>query len=519
MIGQAPLEGLTDAEIRRKAEWLELCRRRLLPFFKHVFTGQLKILPETIVIAEALERFFQKVREGGRPRLIIIEPPRVGKSELTTRTFPAWVLGQEPDWHLGIVSYGDDLAWEMSSDCRAIVNDEAFAEIWGATYKTEDELDEVIALDPNTKSVKHWKIKDRRGGVRSAGINGSLTGKGYKIVVFDDPTKGRKEADSRDYRDEQWAQFKGTFYPRLEPEGSGIVVMGTAWHVDDILGRLQKENLERENDLLADHWEILHIPAQALPGRKDILGRSTGEWMGGRRTIPEWEHLKANIDPREWAAQYLGLPLPEEGQIFHPYEDFLFEEAPEDEPGKLYRGPRYGFADTSHAKNRDSDYSAIGICQIEPDRLVDLKNYHVLGILDAHRARWQYPELKQQAKRAYDFWKLWAFVIEDYSSGRALAQEFKMDSGMSIVTYRPDRDKFARAHAATETMSRWKIRVPEGDRFPSGLLIRVFLDELASFQPGGVDHDDQVDWFTMAMRGVSRWYGAREIQMRDFVFV
>ena len=518
MIAESP----ASAEVRYGMplpRWLELCRRKLLPFFKHVFTGDLKIFPETRLIAEALEEFLAGVQAGKRMRLIIIEPPRSGKSELTTRTFLPWVLGQEPDWHVGVVSYGDDLAWEMSSEARSILMDEPYAEVFGPTYGGDGT--QVVEIDPLTKAVKHWKIKGRRGGMRAAGINGSLTGKGYKIVIFDDPTKGRKEADSLDYRNMQWAQYDGTFKPRLEPEGNGIVLMGTAWHIADILSRMQAENDANIDNPLYDHWRVIHVPAQALPGRADPLGREPGQWMGGRRTVEEWEALKANTDPREWAAQYQGLPMPEEGGIFHPYEEFLFGDPPDDD----YRGPRYGFSDNSHAKTRSSDHSAILVCQVEPDQTVMEdgvpKRYHTLGILDVYRKRAQYPELKRDAKRMYDEWKLWALVIEDYSAGRALAQEFKRDSKMTIRTYRPDRDKTARANAAKGTFTHWKVRCPKTETFPSGLPVRVFLDELNNFMPDTQNQsDDMVDVFTTALIliAVKNQSANRQIVTREFAF-
>lgn len=492
-------------ETLRYAARLQLARRHLLPFIKHVFPGEYVIQPETALLCEALERFYAKVVEGGHPRLLIIMPPRVGKSEMI-KHFLAWVLGQQPDWHVGLVSFGDDLAWEHSADTRGIVADEPFAEIFGGGPTP-------VALDPDMKSVKHWKVQKRRGGFRAAGINGALTGKGFKIVAFDDPTKGRKEADSVDYREEQWRQFNGTFKPRLEPGGNGVILDGTSWHADDIISRVQRENQANLDEPLADHWEILHIAAQALPGRIDPLGREVGEWMGGRRTVHEWEHERANTPPREWAAQFLGIPTPDEGQIFYPYDDFKFEEPPAD------KGLRYGFVDTSHANKRDSDYSGILVAQIEPDRTI--------GILDVFRGRLQFPELKRTAKAMYDQHGMTGMMIEDYNAGRSLIQEFQRDSGMRVGRYNPwGRDKLARAHAASDIykwegrQAPWRIRMPKQKVFPSGLPCSIFLDELTQFQPGGAIHDDLVDCFTMCciLIGTRDQTGRREVVQREFAF-
>lgn len=479
----------SPAEERAFAAKLEVCRRFLLPFIKYT-RAWYEIYPWARLVAAELEAFDAAVERGESPRLIIEIGPRIGKSEIVTRTYLPWTLGRHPDEYAGIVSYGDELAWELSGDGRKLVTDEPFAEIFGSEHLTES-----VEIDPKTQSVTHWKLKDHRGGMRAAGIGGALVGRGFKRVIFDDPVKGRKEADSKRYREDQWNDYWGTFYNRVEP-GGGIVIVMQRWHKDDIVGRLLQA---AEDDPEADQWRVVCIPAQWEDGRglDPTLYRESG-WLEGRFSDEQWERLKRNTPPREWASKYQQRPIPEEGQIFHPYEEFIFADPPRPDDEE-YKGPRYGFSDTSHAKNRASDFSAIGIFQVEPPRIINGTHYRVVGILDFFHGRVQYPDLKKIARDLYHQWGLWTFVIEDYSSGVALKQEFARESGMRVMPYRPDRDKEARAHAANSAIDDWKIRVPAGERFPSGCLVKTFLDELNDFAPGGDIHDDMVDCFTMAI--------------------
>ena len=46
----------------------------------------------------ASERFVRQVEEGKEPRLLLMMPPRSGKSEISSRHTPAWILGQHPEW-------------------------------------------------------------------------------------------------------------------------------------------------------------------------------------------------------------------------------------------------------------------------------------------------------------------------------------------------------------------------------------------------------------------------------------
>ena len=347
-------------------------------------------------------------------------------------------------------------------------------------------------------------------------MGGALTGRGFNVGIIDDPTKGRKEADSRGYLDDQWTFYKGTFIDRQEP-GAGILVMSTRWAVNDMTGRLLEEMGLEDEDV--DKWRVLSIAAQAEPGMPDPLGRQPGEFLVGRFSEAQWRRRKANTPEREWLAKYQQRPAPAEGAIFHPYEQFLFTPPPlEEDEATPYRGPRFAFTDNSYARNRQSDFSVIGVFQLEPPRL-DKNGIRrpTIGLLDLYRGRYQFPELKRVARDARALHGFWSLTIEDYGAGTSLIQEFMRDpQGMTIGKWRPDRDKLARAHAATDIIHDYVIRLPDTNTFPSGLPVRAFLQEMANFQGTGDEHDDMVDVFTMAMILIGVKDGGRRRQLRSF---
>ena len=82
-----------------------------------------------------------------------------------TETFPAWYLGRNPEKRVIEASYSDDLARTFGDKCRRKV--EVFGpELWG------------LEIDRRRADKSDWGIKDHNGGMVSAGIGGSLTGKG-----------------------------------------------------------------------------------------------------------------------------------------------------------------------------------------------------------------------------------------------------------------------------------------------------------------------------------------------------
>ena len=80
-----------DPQEEAKAELMrrELCRRRLLPFVER-FNDQYEAGWVHKDICARLEQFSKDVADRKSPRLMLFMPPRHGKSELASKTFPGW---------------------------------------------------------------------------------------------------------------------------------------------------------------------------------------------------------------------------------------------------------------------------------------------------------------------------------------------------------------------------------------------------------------------------------------------
>lgn len=381
---------------------LEAGRRWFLPFVQYTFSD-FHTSKAHAFIAQKLEEFEADVRAKKSPRLIITLPPRFGKSELTSRRYPGWVLGRNPDWNVGIVSYSAELAEELSADARRVVISDEYKELFGSIYQPDK--DASVEIDQQSRAVAHWRIAGRRGGVRAVGVGGSLTGRGFHVLIIDDPIKGRKEADSELIREDLWKWYRGTLRTRIEP-GGGIILIHTRWHHDDLTARLLEHR--------ADRWTVLHLPA--LAEDDDILGRRPGEPLDPIRYDAEaLADIRTDTDEREWFAQYQGKPTPDEGDLFKR-EWFRWEKDPHDyspdAPGNIFQ-----YWDTAHGKRdpkRKGDRSVCTTWRIEGS---------IYRLLHIYAARPGYPELKKLVYRLRDSWRARAVVIEDHSSGQSLIQE------------------------------------------------------------------------------------------------
>ena len=512
---------------RRKAEQAareRLGRERLLPFVKLTFPKYV-VSPVAWLIARELEWFEAEVEAGRSPRLILELPPRVGKSELVSRRYPGWILGRHPDWHIGLVSYGAELAERLSRDARRVVMSEEYGRIF-TTYKTEDWAGaESVEIDPGSKSVSYWRIAPTRdnpqpGGLLAVGVGGALTGSGFNVLLIDDPIKNQEQADSVAAKDRLWEFYAGTLYDRLEP-GGGIVIIQQRWAPDDLVGRLlsvdvvDEEGFERP---FVDKWRRVSLPAEALPGEVDALGREPGEWLPGRFTPEQWQRVKANLiekSPRMWYAKFQQRPVAPEGAIFKVYEQLRFEESSAD--GEYIAppedGPVYIFADTSYGRGKSSDYSVAMVWRLER------KPRETFRLLEVYRQRVPFPTLKRDMLALCRKYGPKAVVIEDYGSGTSLIQEFMLPvdgQRLPVRAWRPrrDQDKDARAWAVTPYLAQGKVVVPK--RAP---WLGAFLKELADFQgEGSIEHDDQVDTFSMSLILMGVQEPSKKWEVRNIAF-
>ena len=209
-----------------------LARRRLLPFI-------MRINPKYLAgwvhkdICERLERFSADVAAGKSPRLMLLMPPRHGKSEIASRNFPAWHMGQYPDHEFIACSYNVSLAMGFSRKVKQIIEDEGYAQVFPGA-----------ALDKNNQSTEEWALAGTRGGYVAAGIGGPITGKGAHVLVIDDPVKNAEEADSADQREKIWEWYNSTAYTRLAPGGGVLVIQCMTGDTQVLMGHGSERRLD-----------------------------------------------------------------------------------------------------------------------------------------------------------------------------------------------------------------------------------------------------------------------------------
>jgi len=253
-------------------------------------------------MAVVFQSVLKKIENGEDARVILTVPPRHGKSELATMKFPAWMLGKHPEWPVMVASYSGDLAVDFGQGTREIMQSPSYQEIFGTR------------LRPDSQAKGKWMTKEG-GGYMAAGAGGAITGKGFKIGIVDDIFKNREEAESDTIRDSRWDWYRSTFYTRQEGV-TAIIVIGTRWHTDDLIGRLltkQKED-EANNEEEYDKWILIEFPSIAT---KDEDFRKKGEALWPAKfPISKLRKNETTLGPYEFAALYQCNPITSENQEF-----------------------------------------------------------------------------------------------------------------------------------------------------------------------------------------------------------
>ncbi len=241
----------TRAEVARK-ELLEreLSRRSLLAFTKRYSPNYLAGWVH-VDICNRLERFVKQVEAKQNPRLMLFVPPRHGKSNIGSQHFPAWTLGHYPEWEFIAASYGSSLPIKFSRYVRSLLRDPSYQALFPDTR-----------LDRENENVEGWSTT-RRGGYIPAGVGGGITGKGANILVIDDPVKDAEEADSEVSREAVWDWYGSTAITRLAPQ-SGILIIQTRWHDDDLSGRAIQQMRDAYKELEGMEREVQELLDQQL---------------------------------------------------------------------------------------------------------------------------------------------------------------------------------------------------------------------------------------------------------------
>lgn len=412
------------------SDWLE----RVTPAYKWQW-------PYLVFLRTELEL----VTSGRCRRMMIMMPPRHGKTAMVTVRYPVWRMEREPGLRVIVAAYNQTLANKFSRMSRKLAQMR-------------------LGLREDRRAVEEWETQTGCW-YRAVGVGGGITGMGANLIVIDDPIKSREEAQSLTYREKVWDWYTNDLYTRLEPGGAIILVM-TRWHEDDLAARI----LSSEE---ADEWRVVRLPALAESG--DLLGRKPGEALNPERyPVDELLKIKAVLGSWAFEALYQQRPMPLEGGMFRREWFAKFVDAV---PADVEARVRYW---DKAATAGDGDYT-VGVRMSVAEG--------VYYIEDVVRGRWSSGErdkvILQCAQTDPEGTRIY-IEQEPGSSGVDSVQAIiRLLAGYSVFADRVTGSKTSRAEPLAAQAEAGNVVLIKAAWNAS------FLDELLVFPNG--QHDDQVD--------------------------
>jgi predicted phage terminase large subunit-like protein len=412
-------------------------------------------------IAEQLER----VERGEIDRLMLLVPPRHGKSELASRRLPAWYLGRHPERQFISASASMTLAEDFGRDVRNLIASQEYAQIFD-TRLAED-----------TQAKGRWMTSEN-GSYYACGVGSALMGRGAHVVLIDDPFGSMADARSEPKRKEVWNWFTGTVYNRLEKNGA-IVVINHRMHHDDLSGRLLTQQAAG-----GDSWEVVELKAVSPSGEALWPEKFNEDAL---------DRIKRNTSAQDWSALYQQEPTPDEGGYFkEAWLRPVFGELP---PHMNY----YGASDLAVTAD-GGDYTCHGIIG------VDTRNR--MFLVDLWRKQASSGEWVESYCDLIRKWKphFWAQEKTSIISGVGpfLQQRAAERKAWTATEMFPTRgDKGVRCQSIRGRMELSGLYVPADASWLPDLRI-----ELTQFPHGA--HDDQCDMLGLAGQLLDKHVKARK---------
>ena len=438
--------------------------------------------------------------------ILITMPPRHGKSTFGSVIFPAYFMARKPSRFVMSTSYNSQLATDFGRQVRDLVNEPLTSQAFPD-----------FEMSPDSRAVDQWRTT-AGGAAYFIGVGGTTTGRAANMLLLDDPLKSREEAESATQRNKVWNFYVSALSTRLQPDKDNIppaqIVILTRWHPSDVAGRL----METE-DWNEGRWLHINFPAvQEKPisgdngrqSRKDLPKTDPNYiapdvWRNlsqGKRYIRKTERTalwperfsledldrRERLNPREFASLYQQSPFIQGGNLIksHWWRSYPSDMKPENFTSLIIS------ADTAFKAKSTSDYSVMITMGLDASGDI--------YIVDVHRDRYEFPELKRKMIMLNNQWRgkgLRGIYVEDAASGQSLIQEMKRESGLSVIPYRTSGDKVSRLSAVLPLIEGGRVLLPEMAPW-----LDAFHDECQTFPSG--TYDDQVDALSIGLDVLAR---------------
>lgn len=246
-------------------------------------------------------------------KLMVFMPPQHGKSEGSTRRLPSFLLGLCPEHRLAIVSYNAPKARKFNREIQRIIDSPEYHAIFPETCLNASNVTTIAGSW--LRNADECEIVGHRGGFKTVGVGGALTGEPVDILIMDDIYKDAKTAWSPIVRESVSDWYDTVAETRLHNDSQQLIVF-TRWHEDDLAGKLLREQGVYDPVENPDGWVVVVYQAIKEGAPTEYDPRQEGEALWEERHSREKLLATRKRNPQVFDSLYQQNPQPREGLMY-----------------------------------------------------------------------------------------------------------------------------------------------------------------------------------------------------------
>ena len=317
---------MTDIERIRTLALVELSRRKggfyyfcqlMIP---EIYDNEKPYLKK---ICEDLENFYY---DDTKKYLLMSIPPRHFKTT-TIGLFICYLLSKDVNTKVMTGSYNEDASTMMCKKMRDRIQEEKKSK---EIIVYNDIFD--ISIERGSAQAREFKLEGAHStSVLSTSMNGKATGYGANIILIDDIIKSAEDSYNTRLKDKQYDWFTNTMLSRLEGEKQKVIIIGTRWAKDDLIGRV-----------LDWHDEgTVEINIKAYDEKEDkMLCDAVLDKKG-------YEERKSRMSEEIFMANYQGIPLDLKDRLYSNFEIYDEKDILNEKGEKIDFNRVFAYVDTA----------------------------------------------------------------------------------------------------------------------------------------------------------------------------
>lgn len=277
----------TEEELYAIAEDLLMCRKDFYHYYKRAVIDQRDGWVDGKHIHDVCNAVQDFLEQDEKHILCLSIAPRHSKSVMLSNALPAWLVSNNKNTEVMLISYALSLARDNLRACKSLMDSEFHRRVFP---RIDYEVDSADALQLRGKL-------NGRPNIIPSGVNGPLSGKGATVAVIDDPTKGMTDALSETFQRRLIEWWNMVLVSRIEPKKGRIIIVATRWTDNDLISYVTRNN--------PDDCVVINFPAVL-----DTPEGRTPLWPE-RFSIRDLDIKRQQMGSLAWSAQYMGDPKTE----------------------------------------------------------------------------------------------------------------------------------------------------------------------------------------------------------------